>query len=443
MGSRYYDENGVIRKRVSFDPPPLNDLSKAGVMFYGDDGLVYERISLPDGWVPPVTSRTVPFATNNGVAGGVNSAFSNGTDTAKTYRTYHKAIVEVTEVQLAFANYEVRGGNTGGEMAGLNPITIAASIEYPIGSGTFYPLTFSGSLQTTIQTSGQLFSDFKAVQIPANAAFHVYTYVTVSAGQKWPFCFETYGSNGEGSGDGNLTAGGTITTGHIYQYGPVGLYGKSNTNKPAYGGVGDSTMAGQGDSTGRGFIGRAMEAAGNPYIKVARGGEFMSIFANPTKHAKRLELLKYCTHILVNHGINDMRITPGLTLATMQTNARAIWNALATAIPGVKIYQVAVNPNSSSTNNWRDVVSQVAFAQASLRAQWNQWLRSNPTETNLTGTLNLTAGLENSQDDSLWAIKAGATSGTVSAQQTGDGTHPNDAGYQTKADLLTPQLPSL
>lgn len=287
-------------------------------------------------------------------------AGSDGTDTNGNTRIslFNETGATVTRIKLVFTNWRADATN---EVAGYNTIMVAGSFEYP--AGTFNQLTFSGAASVSIPVDGIVESDELTLTtpFPNDAQGWARTYVSVSAGQKWPQGYLINTTRGEAADFAtgvDKTMSGTIAnatpTANRRGFGPSAIRATAWTGvirKIAIASVGDSILmqAGDGNFDARGsggWNGRAMSAR-CPHLNIAIAGT--SAFNNqPANFARRLALLKKsgATHILCNWGFND--ISAGRLVTQIQADIQAIWNNW--TAEGFKVIQCTISPRTTAIN---------------------------------------------------------------------------------------------
>lgn len=361
----------------------------------------------------------------------------------------------VTKLRVYYPNWMANSTN---EAAGFNPITVTASIEYPIG-GTRQQVTFnSGSASATIAIDGLLESDeiTLTTPIPDGVQFNVWTYVSVTTGQKWPqgYLMRVTSINEAcdfGTGV-DKTLSGTITnatqTSTHQGYGPIGIKATAWTGtikKRAFASLGDSILAqsndGSFDSIGSGgWNGRALSGK-YPHVNLAIAGTSASNNqqANLTRRIAALQAIGV-TDILMNYGTNDLGA--GRSVAQVQTDVGALWTYLKGL--GFRVHQCTYLPRT--TGPWLTAATQAAVATgggyaggtSSRRYLLNQWIKAG--NSNLSGIFNAASYVEvdgsNALSDGggIWISGNGGvgatsthftTSGAATDSATTDGLHPN------------------
>lgn len=391
-----------------------------------------------------IAKRTalIPIASRANV---YTSGLSNGTDTSMTSKTSHKAIHDITEVRLVFGNFY---NNAGVETAGPNDISVKFAIQ--VSTDTYRVRgTFGAKRTIVIEPGTRATSDAIPVDIKAGEIFFVYTYVSVaSAGMKWPQGLQTQSPESEGRIVAvDYTDTGTVTIGSFFSYGPMQILGRPpKADTTSVGGIGDSIMAGSGDSNTFGFWARSLY--GNiSEQRIAYAGEQAAGFLRRDLYQYRIPLLAYATHIACELGINDVK--GGITLANLQSSILTIWARAARR--AAKVYQTTLTPVTTSTDTWATTANQAVTANESVRVGFNNWVRAGApvdpgtgaavaigtsgalvagnTGHPLTGYIELADTVETARNSGIW--KSG---------HTGDGTHPNVTGHTAMAAVFTPAL---
>lgn len=391
-----------------------------------------------------IVKRTalIPVASRGNV---YTSGLSNGTDTSMTSKTSHKAVHDITEVRLVYGNFY---NAAGVETAGPNDISVKFAIQ--VTTDTYRVRGTFGSKRTVVIEPGtRATSDPIPVDIKAGESFFVYTYVSVaSAGMKWPQGLQTQSPESEGRVVGvDYTDTGTVTIGSFFSYAPMQLLGRPpKADTISLGGIGDSIMAGSGDSNTHGFWARGI--SGNmSEQRTAYAGEQASGFVRRDLSQYRLPLLASATHIVCELGINDVK--GAVPLATLQAFILTIWNKAKRRAP--KVYQTTLTPVSTSTDAWATTGNQAVTANETVRVGFNNWVRAGAPIDPATGAAvaigtsgALLAGATNhplaGHIELADTVETARNSGIWKAAHTGDGTHPNVTGHTAMAAVFTPAL---
>lgn len=342
-------------------------------------------------------------------------------DTTNKYlmaRSAHVASEALTSIRVVFSNFYPFGVDTGlGASA-----DITASIEYP--ANTFTQLTFSTSTTGTIPNIATLFSDFATVNIPSGDTFWVRTFWHNTAGTLYNQFQNTFLGEAvrlSATSIADQTMSGTITNSGSYSHPPIAILG--TTNRASVVIVGDSISAGVGDTedssnsaTGfNGKIGMVARSLGNiPFINLGCNGQIAGAWA--ASSPARLPLITKGSHMICEMGINDFlgAGTSGGVLSDIQ----AIF-ALCRA--GQKRYQTTINPFPTSSDSWVTLGNQtVSAGQDAQRTAFNDLIRAGSAGGN--GYYEVADVLESSRNSGKWGV-------TPTPPYTGDGVHPNTAGY--------------
>ncbi|WP_083662417.1 MULTISPECIES: SGNH/GDSL hydrolase family protein [unclassified Rhodococcus (in: high G+C Gram-positive bacteria)] len=347
------------------------------------------------------------------------AALSDGTATAQMTRVRHRATAGAHSVRFVYTN--IAGGSVG-----PNPITVKAAFEYSLGA--IVPVFFNGSRTGVCAPGGILVSDPIPVELADNDLFYSRNLVTVgSAGEKWPLGPYISTSVGDGTAATDLVDSGAITGGNAtYAFGPSAIVGSKVGAATAVLLLGDSILQGLGDgssepTTDAGWGARALNNEYG-YVNVALAGEEASQFQpGNARRLSRLPLARYCTHAIVNHGINDVKADS--TTAQIQQRLTNIWTALANM--GLKVYQSTLTPVTTGTFTTEAGQTKQTQAREDVRIAVNTWIRSTPAP--LTGFLEAADAVETARNSGIWK-----------ANYTTDGTHPSATGAAAIATAVAP-----
>jgi lysophospholipase L1-like esterase len=344
-------------------------------------------------------------------------------------RSHHKARCTITSLQIELPNwYWARKGDLLEHGSG-GTITYKASVEYP--AGTFTAFTFSASSSVVVANNTSVLSDAATVTIPDGASFWIRVFAVAATaivfvdGETVPSSRQCDTGNGEAmafaaSGLSDQTTSGTITatvsTDAAPIFAPTAIV--AYTTRPSVLLIGDSRDWGYYDAfDSSGDLGEIARSIGPSYgyINAGSAGDNMPNFIS--SHTNRVALKQYCSHVLTENGINDLRFGgAGLnqSAATAFANMQTLWGYFA----GKTIFASTISPNSASSDGWATTGNQTVNANAANIAAYNDLLRATPSP--LAGYFEVADTVESARNSGKWK-----------ASQTSDGLHPNPTGYQT------------
>ncbi len=313
-------------------------------------------------WLPSVGGNWASICCNGaaytGVVatrGWVPNAFVNGS-TAQYWqaRHYHIARDHITSAAIVVANWYAVGGFA--EAAGSASATsVTASFEYP--AGTFVQITFSASATGSIPSGGQLVSDFMAVNIPAGAGFWVRMWENNSGG----LVYQTINPFATGLGDGSrysatslpdLTLGGTISNSSGAFVADEAVI--ATTQRPSACLYGDSRMIGLNDTfDASGDVGEVARSLGPYMAYINFGNQSDTAAAFISGHANRIALAAYCSHAVIQYGVNDLYVG-GATAVTVASSRQTILSYLT----GKRVFETTIPTETTSTDGWATTVNQ-------------------------------------------------------------------------------------
>jgi lysophospholipase L1-like esterase len=296
--------------------------------------------------------------------------------------------------------------------------TIKRYIEYP--AGVFTQVTWGGNPTVAMSTSVAI-SDPINLTIPAGAEFWERTVnvggaVSLFPLQQLPASSQTLGSpDGNSASDqgnsGTIAATSTQTT-----FGSTAMIGDiAKADAKSYVIFGDSLAWGEGDVSSvsakgaSGFLARALEARGYPYLKIAKQGQQAAdIVASPTRIQALLDAIQY-SDVIVEHGVNDLRL--GRTQAQLLADHQTIYGYCT----GKRITQTTITPRSSSTDGWATTANQTPKTDGTMSSitSVNAAIRAKPA--NVSVVLDAADAAMSARDSNIWTAPPAATL---------DGTHP-------------------
>lgn len=310
----------------------------------------------------------------------------------------------ITNIQVAFWN----GGHNGtAETAGGATATYNASIEFPVG--TFTQLLFKGSNAGTVASGGIIYSDLMPVRpIPPGSLFYV-RYRQSGGSTFW--CSTVSNTPYQITGEGisatttDLTMSGTITddSGGTLVARPLAILGY--TTRPSFAMLGDSILAGTGESGAGTFgdIGAVAHTAGLSYAYTDLATPSEAASAYLSGNTARLAIAKHASHIICNYGINDL--INGRTTAQIQADLQTIASQLAPR----PFYACTLLPYTTGAWTATNGSDQTDAGQATNIATMNTWIRGMPGHQ--TGILDIRTPIINPNDANKWNAPGYTTDG--------------------------------
>lgn len=218
-------------------------------------------------------------------------------------RTTHFARTAFSNPQVGLANWYI--GVSGETLpSGNTSLTVTGAIEYP--AGTFTQLQWGGSASHAIPAGNTDYSDPAPVSIPNGATFWTRIYRVPGSQLLFPSLPLINTSIGDAVDNSNVdkSMSGTITSAGPSTIAPQAII--ASTTKPSIGIWGSSRTTGNGETVtdATGDLGYARLFGGSfGYINVAVSGDTMLDF---TTSSRRLALLKNCSYLWIDPGLNDL-----------------------------------------------------------------------------------------------------------------------------------------
>lgn len=314
---------------------------------------------------------------------------------------------------------------------GTNPTaggsnTIKRYIEFPVGSGTFYQVTWAASTTLSRASGGTYTSDAVAgLVLPRGWQYFEERTTATSGGTLFPQIEMPAGSTVLGLPDGNdLTdkshSGSIAATSGVVTFGAAAWIGDVTGYAPRGKLIlGDSIAFGQGDVSSvsahyaSGWMARACEARTIGYSKMTKPGQqaadFVAVTASITPF---LAALPATTEIDCEFGVNDLRL--GRTKAQLEADLQTIY----TMVAGKgNIRQTTITPRSTSTDSWATVANQTADTDGTMASlnPLNADIRAGLAQTH--AHIDAADAFMSARDSDVWGVIGGVA-------PTLDGTHP-------------------
>jgi hypothetical protein len=351
--------------------------------------------------VTPATPRQVTNRT------GMANTLS-GSNTQINGRSWQMSYVPVSALKVCVPNYFINSTVSGVETTPGGNITAAhIVVEYP--RGTFKDLLWNGATTGTVTALTNGCTDLTSLgfTIPPFAKFRVNYFLDWSGGagkavySSWSnACDRGNGDefaigNGMTDNSANDTVLGTSPANCWFPGAVIGL-----SDRSVWWLMGDSIVAGVNDmmgdpSGGRGLLGRAVGYLGPQLNFGVPGDRAQWVAANATLR-NQLAATAGATSGLLELGVNDF-FAGSRTADNVITDRATIRTNAAAAIPGIKVYDTTVTPETNSGNGWNDTAGQttVNVAANNYRAQFNDFMRGlvgygQPTTCTLNATTSVT-----------------------------------------------------
>lgn len=366
-------------------------------------------------------------------------------------RTGFKATEDLTAIKIGWANFYIFTGSP--TASGATMTVVNAAIEYPIGSAR-QPLSFGGNASSPACPNGEtVFSDYLtlATPIPKGAVARVWFYQ--SMGGAAGILKRSTGADTTTYGDGatlgtsaspasNVVLSGTMTATNIVPgYVPIAAVVAQTVNKSVivtgdsigWAGIGAGGADRPDDLNGRiGLICHGF-ADDLPFLNLASSGITAAAFlTGGTGAVGRTQLFQYCSHMVEECGINDIR--QGTAAATVIAAKQGI----AAAFPSrVKKYATTLGPtNATSTAGFTTLASQSPDSLHKTQADaFNASVRGGVV--GFDGFFETSDVISSARDSGIWALPPGARTVTDAAITAGAAALTSATANFTTADVGT------
>lgn len=345
--------------------------------------------------------------------------YYSGTDTQATYKMQNKLPSSCKPVK----RIRLRYGNQQNAV-----ITVKGSI---VVNSVIHQLTFDGgATSVVIQKGNEKWSDWLDISLYPDQRYDILSNAaTSSSTEDWPISAPTVNTEAGdayvAAADATLTNTGMSAAG-IFGYFPSAIQGDCDEDSPAVLLLGDSIIAGVGD-TGYGFGWgvRSCEDYNLAHQASALTGEQLTTAASTT-FSERVKQLGFGTAV-IEYGIND--VNNSRTLAQLKADLLT----MCTNLSNLGFRRILV-----STLTPYDTFS---GAKNTVRTDYNTWLRSGSAQTDnplISAIIDVAAVVES-------ATLGGtvASGGTFWASgMSGDGIHPNSTAVTAMKAVAGPIINS-
>jgi len=317
--------------------------------------------------------------------------------TAGTFRVPYTVVMDGGNIRFDYSHHYQATAAPQGDTDPAAAITIEAAA---LLGGTIYRVTFGGRRSVTIDPGGKVRSDPVGLDVKAGDVLNVLTYLASGTAYGNRTNFNNPGGRytNDVVGGGGFTAGSNLTApgsaaipdAESNLYGPTVLLGDTNSRTPVVVGIGDSIMAGQGDSNDMGGHINVNNAGGwfqrafagvNPNISLAKASEKGAQFVLPANHFRRAPYITPGCWALEAYGRNDILDGASVTMS----GKAAIWQMVKRR--GGRVATTTVTPETSSSDSWATAENQTVLSatREAARVEINTWLRAGAPLSPTTG----------------------------------------------------------
>lgn len=327
-------------------------------------------------------------------------------------------------------------------------ITLAASLEYPRGSGTVYQFTFKGGTikptVTAVAENGWLVSDELTlpVEVPAEAQFGIRTFIQCAAVGAFQGSVYTAGASfNEGAAYSaatpvDSTTGAAPADAFTFAYGPAAILTQGTAASVAIAATSHGYGSNDG-SDGDGNFGawaKFIRRAGLSYIKVAAPGEVMNLI-DDLGFSRRLALLVASnpSAVVVASVTNEIATGQATTLGGLVAIHNRFTQRIKSAIPNIEVIAATVQPRTTSSDAWATLGNQSAATNfgplgAGLREAWNTYIKTADISGMADGYLDYTRAGESKTNPGTYIVTGAAN------YATSDGIHYSPALHTLTAN---------
>jgi lysophospholipase L1-like esterase len=334
--------------------------------------------------VGPATVRQVTNRT------GIPNQIS-GTNTKMSGRSWQMAYVPVSALKVCIPNYYVSSATSGVETTPGGSVSAHIVVEYP--HGTFKDLTWGGTTPGTVTALSNGCTDLTDLgfTIPAYAKFRINYFLDWSGGAG-KAVYSSWSNACDKGPNGDEFTLNTVLTDHSSDDTIIGVNTPANcwfpgavmarSDRAVWWLIGDSLVAGVNDlmadpSGGRGLLGRAAASLG-PQLNLGVPGDRANWYATGSNASLRTALAATAgaTSALLELGVNDF-FAGTRTADNVLTDRASVRTKATTAIPGIRVYDTTVTPETTSTDGWNTTVNQttVGVGANNSRMAFNDFLR--------------------------------------------------------------------
>jgi hypothetical protein len=413
---------------------------------------------------------------------------------SKRGQTYCQKVIfacDCYDVQFLFVNpLNVLGAGSA------NLFNLKVSLELISGgNSTFYPLTSKGERTFSVSPDESVYTDEFPMSFKKNDVVYLRIFVS-SPSNKWVTGALLSVGAGEGVLDGDYTnfpttatdrynnsvystnGAGTTTTGtptHQNSWvepGMSGFYASDATGYatalcvgkpsptatvyPVVATIGDSISRGSiADFSltwgiGYGFMQMAVDNVDGAWIDLGQNGQSASGFVGVNSFDRSM-FLGFCTHALVEYGVNDISLVSAsdARITQITTDLQNIYNTCKAHGIG-KVYACTPVVRTNSSDSWATLANQTAYNNGFVPRSsggnntWQDlvsWQKGNsvtpgsggsviPAPVNLDGYFDTASAVTTLKTGNIPVWKVGMVS------QDGLGVHPNQAGHVAMAALI-------
>lgn len=415
-----------------------------------------DPMTFPNGIDCETMARRLQIVSHRGIMPNFTLQGGGGTNYTLGEARYNIKMCDqpVADIRALLCGFYVQDSGNG-EALIPNDVNVLLALEQVFANAAAPNLTVAGNKSIILKPGGPVITDPLGLTTAASEVLQVHVSANVTSTQRWPAASIGSGnttSRYQSTLDNTNSQVGTVTawaatsrtTGGAH-FCPTAFLGIPRRPTVSVVIIGDSIMEqgiDGGDGNGNyGYVARGLWNVNGrtiPYMSLAKGGDAAFRYgAYADGGLRRLGLIQYGSHLVVNLGVNDL--TGTFTPTQILDWLKFLWNA--GKVRGKHVTQCLITPKTTSTDSWATVENQTHatyFDPGGRRDQLNALIRAEVGKGLLDAVFDPNVYCESPVAPGKW-IATGAAN-----YATSDGLHISTAmsaivgaGFNTYAGGLT------
>ena len=323
-------------------------------------------------------------------------------------------ITAITKANPAVFTTSVPHGLVVGQKIFITGVTGTTTTNWNKNDGTSGAPNANGGSPTVAKTVNT---------VPSTTTFTIDTAGTI---------LDTSAFAGTFNGTNSYVGGPSDYSNNIYVYGPCLAMGiVSPYENVTVACMGDSIAFGlnSNGNYNNGFMQMALSTANIPWTNLGVSGDTVKAYVANGGHVLRGDYAGYCTHALIEYGVND--IHAGDDAATVWTNLTTMAASLIRR--GVTPFICTVTPRTTSTDSWATAANQTLYSSSenTVRLTLNNTIRTQWASAGFAGMFDICSVVECNSSGTLTP-----GGGFWLPNYTADGVHMITAGHTAAAAVI-------
>ena len=394
-----------------------------------------DPVLFPNGIECENMSRKLQIVSHRGIMPNFALQGGGGTNYTLGEARYNIKMCDqpVADLRALLCGFYVQDSGNG-EALIPNDVNVRIALEQVFQNAGAPFLSSNGNKDILLKPGGPLITEPLGITTAAGEVIQVHVSANVSSTQRWPSAAIGSGnttSRYQSTLDNTNSQVGTVTawsatsrTPGGNHFVPTAILGIPRRPTVSVVIIGDSIMEqgiDSGDGNGNyGYVARGLWNVNGrtiPYMSLAKGGDGAFRYgAYAEGGLRRLGLIQYGSHVVINLGVNDLVGT--FSVNNILDWLKFLWNAA--KVRGKHVTQCLITPKTTSTDSWATTANQTHstyFEPGGRRDQLNAAIRAEVGKGLVDAIFDPNVRCESQTDPGKWAVTGAAN------YATNDGLH--------------------